>query len=117
MKKRVLVYFLVLLSLDFPRLAEPQEPLRTLLLEVILTTYDVSRTETLVYLRVFSDGSAEAHPMREVDFRKLGPKSATIPPNELVTLSEFLENLQAFGERDAEKRRTAMSTKWEIYIA
>ena len=26
-------------------------------------------------------------------------------------------NLQASGERDAEKRRIAISTKWEIYIA
>jgi hypothetical protein len=60
------------------------------LLEVVLTTYDVSRTETLVYLRVFSDGSAEAHPMREVDFRKLALKTVTIPPNELSSLGEFL---------------------------
>jgi hypothetical protein len=26
------------------------------------------------------------------------------------------KNLEAFGERDAEKRRTAISTIWETYI-
>lgn len=79
-------------SLAFPRLVSPQESQRTLLLEVILATYDVSRTETLVYVRVFSDGSAEAHPMREVDFRTLALKTASIPPNELATLTEFLNS-------------------------
>ena len=90
MKKRALLCSLLLLSLTFPGLVEPQESQRNLLLEVVLTTYDVSRTETLVYLRVFSDGSAEAHPMREVDFRKLALKTASIPPNELATLGQFL---------------------------
>jgi hypothetical protein len=73
-------------------LVEPQESHRTLLLEVILRTYDVSRTETLVYLRVFSNGSAEAHPMREVDFRTLALKTGSIPPNELATLNQFLSS-------------------------
>ena len=27
------------------------------------------------------------------------------------------KNLEAFGERDAEKQRTAISTIWETYIA
>jgi hypothetical protein len=84
--------FLFLLSLAFPRLVNPRESQRTLLLEVILTTYDVSRTETLVYLRVFSNGSAEAHSMREVDFRTLALKTASISPSELATLSEFLSS-------------------------
>jgi len=119
-KKRVLVYSLVLLSLASPRLAAPQETQRTLLLEVILTTFDVSRTETLVYLRLFSDGSAEAHPMREVDFRKLALKTATIPPNELSTLSEFLgsSNVQHL---DAKYERywgnVDFGQKWQVTIA
>jgi len=74
--------FLLLLALALPRPVIPQESQRTLLLEVILTTYDVTRTETLVYLRVFSNGSAEAHSMREVDFRTLALKPASISPSE-----------------------------------
>jgi hypothetical protein len=91
-KKRLLVSILFLLSLAFPRLVNSQDIQRTPLLEVILTTYDVSRTETLVYLRVFSNGSAEAHPMREVDFRALALKTASISPSELAILSEFLSS-------------------------
>jgi len=60
------------------------------ILEVIVTTYDVSRTETLIYLRVFSDGSAEAHPTRKVDFRNLALKQAQIPSSEMAKLREFL---------------------------
>ena len=81
---------LVLLSLAGPKLADSQESKATLLLEVILTTYDVSRTETLVYLRVFSDGSAEAHPTHDVDFRSLNFKKAQISAIELSILNDFL---------------------------
>src|SRR6266481_6489720 len=63
---------------------------KTQVLEVVLTTHDVSRTETLIYLRVFSDGSAEAHPTRRVDFRNLVLKQAQIPSPEVVKLQEFL---------------------------
>ena len=120
MKKRALECSLLLLSLTSPGLVEPQELQRTLLLEVALTTYDVSRTETLVYLRVFSDGSAEAHPMREVDFRKLALKTASIPPNELATLGQFLgsSNVQHL---DAKYERywgnIDFGQTWQITIA
>jgi hypothetical protein len=90
--KRLQVSLLLLLSLAIPKLTDPQESQKNLLLEVILTTYNVSRTETLVYLRVFSDGSAEAHPMREVDFRTLALKKAQISPSDLATLREFLSS-------------------------
>src|SRR5215470_9889795 len=89
MKKNLQLY-LLLLSLAPPTFAAPQEPKKGPLLEVILTTYDVSRTETLIYLRVFPDGRAEAHPMRQVDFRTLNPKEAQLSPAELATLMEFL---------------------------
>jgi hypothetical protein len=91
-KKRLVVSFLLLSALGLPRLADPQESQRTLLLEVILTTTDISRTETLVYLRVFSDGSAEAHPMREVDFRTLALRKAQFSSSELGTLRELLRS-------------------------
>jgi hypothetical protein len=83
--------FLVLLSLlMFPRSAEAQQSDRHLLLDVILTTYDIQRTETLVYLRVYSDGFAEAHPTHEVDFRTLALKQAQIPAADLVRLQDLL---------------------------
>jgi len=44
---------------------------RTILLEVVRNSWDVERSESLVYLRVYSDGFAEAHPMRRVDFRDI----------------------------------------------
>jgi hypothetical protein len=86
--------FLLLLALALPRLAGSEESQRTPLLEVILTTYDVSRTETLVYFRVFADGSAEAHPMREVDFRTLALKKAQLSPNDLFILRDFLSSFK-----------------------
>jgi hypothetical protein len=82
--------FVVLLVLSLPRLTAPQTLQHIQVLEVILKTYDVTRMETLVYLRVFSDGSAEAHPMREVDFRTLALKQAQISPNDLAKLREIL---------------------------
>jgi hypothetical protein len=83
--------FLVLLSLlIFSGLAGAQQSDRLLLLDVILTTYDIHRTETLVYLRVYSDGSAEAHPTHEVDFRSLALKQAQIPAADLARLHDLL---------------------------
>lgn len=88
--KRLMGSFLLLLSLALPKAIEPQDSQKNLLLEVILTTYDVDRTETLVYLRVFSDGSAEAHPMREVDFRTLALRKTQISSGDLIKLRELL---------------------------
>jgi hypothetical protein len=119
-KKRLLVSSLIIFSLAFPGLVEPQESQRTVLLQVILKTYDVSRTETLVYLRVFSNGSAEAHPMREVDFRTLALKTTSIPASELATLKQFLSspNVQ---QLDAKYERSwgniDFGQTWQITIA
>ena len=74
----------------------------------------------MVYLRVFSNGSAEAHPMREVDFRTLALKTASIPPSELATLSQFLgsSNVQHL---DAKYERywgnIDFGQTWQITIA
>jgi hypothetical protein len=88
--KRSRVFLSLLLFLALPRLVEPQESERNLLIEVILTTSDNHRTETLVYLRVFSNGFAEAHPTHEVDFRTLALKQGQIPPKELANLREIV---------------------------
>jgi hypothetical protein len=118
-KKRLQLTFLLLLSLAIPKLVDSQDSKRTLLLEVILGSYDVSRTETLVYLRVFSDGSAEAHPMREVDFRTLALKKAQISPSELATLSEFLSSSKVQQlEPKYERSWGAIDSgeKWDVTI-
>jgi hypothetical protein len=75
---------LLSLSLSMTAVAKPQELSRNLEIEVIRTTYDIRRTETLVYLRVFSDGSAEGHPTANVDFRTLVLKPSQVPPNDLA---------------------------------
>jgi hypothetical protein len=98
--------FLVLLSLlIFPRSIVAQQSDRHLLLDVILTTQDIQRTETLVYLRVYSDGLAEAHPTHEVDFRTLALKQAQIPAADLTRLHDLLtpskiQSLNAEYERN-----------------
>jgi hypothetical protein len=92
MKNCLRLCLLFLLASSVPTLMAQQESKPGPLLEVILTTYDVSRTETLVYLRVLSDGHAEAHSMRQVDFRNLTLKQAQVSATELATLSDFLSS-------------------------
>lgn len=46
-------------------------PSGDILFEVVQNSWDVERDETLIYLRVYSNGYAEAHPMRKVDFRNI----------------------------------------------
>ena len=86
--------FGLLLVITAPNPVGSQDFTKTQVLEVVVTTHDVSRTETLIYLRVFSDGSAEAHPTRKVDFRDLVPKHTQIPSPEMVELREFLSPLR-----------------------
>lgn len=117
--KHIQVPFLLLLLLALPRLVNPQESERRLLLEVILTTYDVSRTETLVYLRVFSDGYAEAHPMREVDFRTLALKKTQISPSDLIKLGEVLSPSRTQGLDPKYERNWGnidFGNEWEVTI-
>ena len=112
-------FFSVLLFLTFPRLAEPQKSEQNLLIEVILTTADNSRTETLVYLRVFSNGFAEAHPMHEVDFRTLALKQAQIPASDLVRLREVVSPSRTQGLASKYERNWGnvdFGTEWEITI-
>jgi hypothetical protein len=53
-------------------------------------SWSVERDETLLYLRVYSDGFAEADPMREVDFRHLKLKEKQLSSEELATLTSLL---------------------------
>jgi hypothetical protein len=63
---------------------------RTLLLEVVRMSWSVERDETLLYLRVYSDGFAEADPMKQVDFRHLKLKEKQLPSEELAALTSLL---------------------------
>jgi hypothetical protein len=87
--KHLCVLLVLPCFLAFSARVEAQQS-RTLLLDTIATNSDIHRTETLVYLRVYSDGFAEAHPTHEVDFRTLALKQAQIPAPELARLKELL---------------------------
>jgi len=76
------------------------QPSSTLILDAIATTSDIHRTETLVYLRVYSEGSAEAHPTHEVDFRTVTLKQAQIPAPEMARLRELLSSPKILALND-----------------
>ncbi len=65
-------------------------PSRTVLLEVVRSSWDVQRDETLVYLRVYSDGFAEGHPMRKVDFRNIQLQTKQLSNEEFEALRSIL---------------------------
>jgi hypothetical protein len=88
--KRPCVVLVLSSSFAFSASVEAQQTSKTLLLDAIETTSDIHRTETLVYARVYSDGSAEAHPTHEVDFRNLALKQAQIPAPEMARLTALL---------------------------
>ena len=77
-------------ALAFAQEPAQQSSPRTVLLEVLRTSWDAQRNETLVYLRVYSDGLAEAHPMLKVDFRNIELAKSQLPRNELETLRRLL---------------------------
>jgi hypothetical protein len=67
-----------------------QVPARTVLLDVVRSSWDAERNETLVYLRVYSDGFAEVHPMRNVDFRDVRFITKQLSLDELGALKHLL---------------------------
>jgi hypothetical protein len=69
-----------------------QTPARTVLLEVVRNSWDVQRDETLVYVRVYTDGFAEAHPMRKVDFRNIQFETKQLSGGELAALGNLLSD-------------------------
>src|SRR6516164_2232405 len=73
---------------DFPA----QTPARTVLLEVLRSSWDFQRDETLVYLRVYSDGFAEAHSMRKIDLRNVQFLSKQLSSDELASLKKLLSD-------------------------
>ena len=97
-----------------------QNPARTVLVEVLRNSWDVGRDETLVYLRVYSDGFAEAHSMRKIDFRNIQFLSKQLPGDELASLKKLLSD-PATGELGPEYSRywgnKDFGYKYEIVIS
>ena len=84
--------------------ASSQDSARTVLLEVLRTSWDVGRDETLVYLRVYSDGFAEVHSMRKIDFRNVQFLSKQLPNDELASLKTLLSDPAIAGLEPAYSR-------------
>lgn len=77
---------------------------RSVLLEVIRNSWNVERDETLVYVRVYSDGFAEAHSMKKVDFRDIQLSTKQLPSDELAALNNMLSD-PATGQLDPKYSR------------
>jgi hypothetical protein len=101
MFQRVTKFFIgaVILSLIFVQNQAPAQgrPNGDVLFEVLHNSWDVERNETLVYLRVYSNGFAEAHPMRKVDFRNIEFKHKQLSDNELTSLRNLLTDPTTAG--------------------
>jgi hypothetical protein len=94
-----------------------QEPHGGAVLEVVQTTDDIHRNETMVYLRVYADGLAEAHSDRVVDFRNIDLKRKRLPPEELNRLRQLLDadDTQKLNERyERFWGARDFSTEWRI---
>jgi hypothetical protein len=89
----------VILSFIFAHNQAPAQarPSGDVLFEVIHNSWDVERDETLVYLRVYSNGIAEAHPMRKVDFRNIELKQKQLSDEELRSLRKMLTDPATVG--------------------
>ena len=86
----VIVSVLLACTPLFPQESVQQNPSRTLLVEVVRSSWDTQRTETLIYLRVYTDGWAETHPMQKVDFRNIEFEKKQLSGDELVALKNLL---------------------------
>lgn len=97
-----------------------ENPPRTVLLEVVRNSWDAQRNETLVYLRVYSDGLAEAHPMKKVDFRNVEFNKRQLSSGELAALSKLLtdpETMQLLPKYSSYWGNKDFGYKYEITIS
>ncbi|HKV04949.1 MAG TPA: hypothetical protein VJO53_07570 [Candidatus Acidoferrales bacterium] len=93
---------------------------RTPLLEVVRMSWTVERDETLLYLRVYSDGFAEADPMKQVDFRHLKLKERWLSSDELAWLTSLLadpETAKLLPEYSSSWGNKDFGYKYEITIS
>ena len=61
-------------------------------MEVLRNSWDVERDETPICFRVYSDGFAEAHSMRKIDFRNIQFLTKQLPGDELASLTKLLSD-------------------------
>jgi hypothetical protein len=87
-----------------PQPAQQGSAPKTVLFEVVRNSWGAQRDETLLYLRVYSDGSAEANPMWKVDFRNIELKKKQLPSDEVAALRSMLID-PATGQLQAEYSR------------
>lgn len=78
--------------------AAQQSSPKQLVLEVVETDGQIDRSTTYVYLRVFSDGTTEAHDLRRLDLRDVQLRSGTLASStyrelEDAVRSQWFENL------------------------
>jgi hypothetical protein len=109
--------FLIFVTYFVIPFAAQQSPPRKLVLEVIETDGSVRGSMTYVYLRVFSDGSTEAHDLRRLDLRAVQLRSGKLKPStyqdlDSITRSQWFLSLPEqtgpfYGETD-----TAVS--WDL---
>jgi hypothetical protein len=97
-----------------------QNPTRRVLLEVVSNSWKIDRDGTLVYLRVYSDGFAEAHPMRKVDFRNIEFKTKQLLSEEDAALNHLLNDnatVQLLPEYSRYWGNVDFGHEWEITIS
>ena len=87
---KVIGILMLMCSCAFAQEPAQQSSPKTVLLEVLRKSWDAQRNETLVYLRVYSDGLAEAHPMLKVDFRNLDLAKKQLAANDFEALKRLL---------------------------
>jgi hypothetical protein len=92
-----LAAFLIFVSTIVPFAAQQSTP-RHLVLEVVETDGLIDRSTTYVYLRVFSDGTTEAHDLQRLDLRAVQLRSGTLASSTYRELedalrSQWFENL------------------------
>jgi hypothetical protein len=74
--------------------APAPKPQQKLLLEVIQQTHWIDQSKRLVYLRIFSDGTAKCHPEKNVDYINLKFINNSIPPDKLERLEKLLNDAE-----------------------
>jgi hypothetical protein len=90
--QKLFVTWIVLTSglLSIAQTAPNASSERTPLLEVVRHSWSVEREETLLYLRVYSDGFSQADPMKQVDLRDVKLKTKQLSREELSSLTSLL---------------------------
>ena len=90
---------IIIANVAVPLSAQQNEP-KTPIIEIVETNGQVRTDTTYVFLRVFSDGSTEAHDLRHLDLRHVQISRGKLKPStyravEQVVKSQWWQNLPA----------------------